>query len=82
VSERFWSQVLEGGEDMSEAPRASSRSGNVQSQEAGGGRTLQNAPETWEMRESQDSKGGTLDKMPNSGERGRVESTSSRKTGH
>ena len=34
------------------------------------------------MRNSQDSKGGTLDEMPNSGERELVESTSSRKTGH
>ena len=41
-----------------------------------------NVPETWEMRVSQDSKGGTLDEMPNSGERELVESTSSRKTGH
>ena len=46
------------------------------------GVTLQNAPETWEVRDSQDSKGGTLDEMPNSGERELVESTSSRKTGH
>jgi hypothetical protein len=38
--------------------------------------------ETWEWRESQDSKGGTLDEMPNSGERNSVESISSRKTGH
>ena len=34
------------------------------------------------MKDSQDSKGGTLDEMPNSGERELVESTSSRKTGH
>ena len=34
------------------------------------------------MRDSQDSKGGTLDEMPNSGERELIESTSSRKTGH
>jgi hypothetical protein len=34
------------------------------------------------VRDSQDSKGGTLDKMPNSGERELVEPTSSRKTGH
>jgi hypothetical protein len=31
------------------------------------------------MRDSQDSKGGTLDKMPNSGERELVESISNRK---
>jgi hypothetical protein len=38
--------------------------------------------ETWEVRDAQDSKRGTLDEMPNSGERELVESTSSRKTGH
>ena len=32
------------------------------------------------MRNSQDTKGGTLDEMPNSGEKELVESTSSRKT--
>ena len=30
---------------------------------------LQNAPDTWEVRDSRDSKGGTLDEMPYSGER-------------
>ena len=44
--------------------------------------TLQNAPETWEVRDSQDSKGGTLDEMPDSRERELIEPTSSRKTGH
>ena len=39
-------------------------------------------PEIWEMRDSQDSKGGTLDEMPNGRERELVESISSRKTGH
>ena len=34
------------------------------------------------MKDSQDSKGGTLDEMPNSGERELVEPTSSRKTEH
>jgi hypothetical protein len=34
------------------------------------------------VRDSQDSKGGTLDEMPYSGERELVESTSSRKTEH
>ena len=43
---------------------------------------LHNEPETWDMRDSQDSKGGTLDEMPYSGERELVESTSSRKKGH
>jgi hypothetical protein len=36
----------------------------------------------WEVRESQDSKGGTIDEMPYSAERELVEPTSSRKTGH
>ena len=34
------------------------------------------------MRESQDSKRGTVDEMPNSGERELAESTPCRKTGH
>jgi hypothetical protein len=38
--------------------------------------------DTWEVRESQDSKGGTLDEMPKSGKRELVEFTSSRKTGN
>ena len=46
------------------------------------GTTLQNIPETWEVRDSQDSKGGTLDEMPDSRERELVEPTSSRKTGY
>jgi hypothetical protein len=41
-----------------------------------------NIPEIWELRDSLDSKGGTLDEMPYSGERELVESTSSRNTGH
>ena len=41
-----------------------------------------NAPETWEVRDSQDSKGGALDEMLNSRERKLVKPTSSRKTGH
>ena len=54
--------------------------GNLRKYELGV--TLQNAPETWEVRDSQDSKGGTLDEMPNSRERELIEPTSSRKTGH
>ena len=42
----------------------------------------QNAPETWEFRDSWDSKGGTLDEMPDSRERELTEPTFSRKTGH
>jgi hypothetical protein len=41
-----------------------------------------NVPETREVRDSQDSKGRTLDEMPDSGERELIEPTSSRKTGH
>ena len=44
--------------------------------------SLQNAPEIWEVRDSQNSKEGTLDEMPNSEEKELEESTSSRKTGH
>jgi hypothetical protein len=54
--------------------------GNLRRQEFGG--TLQNAPETWEGRDSQDSKGGTLDEMPDSRERELIERTSSKNTGH
>ena len=46
------------------------------------GRILYNVPETWGVRDSQASKGGTLNEMPYSGERKLVEPTSSRKTGH
>ena len=54
--------------------------GNLRRQEGGG--TLQNTPETWEVKDSEDSKGGTLDEMTNSRERELTESTSSRKTEH
>jgi hypothetical protein len=54
--------------------------GNLGRQEVGG--TLPNVPETWEVRDSQDSKGETLDEMPDSKERELIESTSSRNTGH
>jgi hypothetical protein len=56
------------------------RTGNLGRQEVGG--TLQNARETWEKRDVQDTKGGTLDEMSNSKEREIIEPTSSRKTGH
>jgi hypothetical protein len=51
--------------------------GNLGRKEVGG--TLQNIPETWEVTDSQDSHGGTLDEMPCSGERKLIEPTSSRK---
>ena len=41
-----------------------------------------NAPETWEVRNCQDSKRGTLDEMPYSREKELIDPTSSRKTGH
>ena len=44
--------------------------------------TLKTEQETLEVRDSQDSKGGTLDEMPDSRERELIEPTSSRKTGH
>ena len=43
---------------------------------------LQNASETWEVRDSQDSKGGTLDESPNSKERELIDFASRRKIGH
>jgi hypothetical protein len=43
---------------------------------------LQNAPETWEVRDSQDSKGGNVDEMPENRERELIESTSNRKAGY
>jgi hypothetical protein len=61
---------------LAERMETSSLSGR----EVGG--TLQNVPETWELRDSQNSKGGTLHEMFYSGERELVEPTSSRKSGH
>ena len=55
---------------------------NKQPWEERGAGILQNVPETWEVRESQDSKGGTLDDMTECRERELIEPTSSRKTGH
>ena len=54
----------------------------MQPWEEGGGVPSRKIPETWEVRDSQDSKGGTLDEMPDSRERELIEPTSSRKTGH
>jgi hypothetical protein len=44
--------------------------------------TLWNVPENWEVRDSQDSKGGTLDEMPYCEEKDLTEPVSSRKTEH
>jgi hypothetical protein len=52
---------------------------NLRKEEIGG--TPQNAPEIWEVRDSQESKGGTLDEKPHNRERELIEPTSSRKTG-
>ena len=61
----------------------SRKNGNRQPQEIGGwGTPPQNVPETWEVRDSQDSWGGILDEMPDSRERELIESTSNRKIGH
>jgi hypothetical protein len=40
------------------------KNGNSQPQEVGCGRTLENVPETWKVRDSQYTMGGTLDEMP------------------
>jgi hypothetical protein len=61
-------------------PAERMETGNVRRYKVEG--TLQNAPETWEMRDSEYSKGGTLVEMPHSRERELKEPTSSRKTGH
>ena len=71
-----------GGGNRIEALRAIRENENRQPQEVGCWVTLQNVPETWEVRDSQDSKGGTLDEMPDSRERELIELTSNRKTGH
>jgi hypothetical protein len=66
----------------SEALRVSRKNGNRKPQEVGGRRTLLNIPETWKVRDTQDSERGTIDEMPKNEERELIESTSSRKTGH
>jgi hypothetical protein len=68
---------------MTESLRASRKNGNRQPWEVGGwGGGFHNPPETWEVRESQDSKGETLYEMPGSREGELIDSTSSRKMGH
>ena len=56
-------------------------SGNMQPWEEGGGVPSRKIPKTWDVRDSQDSKGGTLDEMPHSGEKELVEPTSSKRQG-
>lgn len=55
--------LLGGGEGL-KSLRASRKNGNMQSWKVGDWGTLQNVLETREVRDSQDSKSGTLDKMP------------------
>jgi hypothetical protein len=57
--------------------RASRKKGDRQPLEVGGWGTPQNAPQTREMKDSQDSKDGILDENPNN-----IEPTSNKKTGH
>jgi hypothetical protein len=47
-----------------------------------GGWPLQKVQETWEVKDSRDSKGGTLDEIPYNRDRQFVEYTTNRKTGH
>jgi hypothetical protein len=49
---------------------------NLRIQEVGG------TPNTWEVRDSQNSEGETIDEMPDSKEWELIESASSRKIGH
>jgi hypothetical protein len=66
----------------SEVLRGSRKNGNRQPREVGSWEDPLECTKTWEVRVSQDSKGGTLDEMPESRERELVEPNSSRKTGH
>jgi len=59
----------EGKGDRRGALRASKMNRNMQPWRVGGGCIRKKVPETWEVRDSQDSKGETLDEMSNSGER-------------
>ena len=68
------------GRGRGEAQKAKRMNGNNQPPGVGGGwlaRKYQ-SQETWKVRDSQDSMGVTLAKMPNIGERELVESTFSR----
>ena len=55
-SEVFWGA----GEDRKENQRANRMNGNMQPRWVAGRVTLQKIPETWEVRDSQDSMGITL----------------------
>jgi hypothetical protein len=75
-----WSGV--GWGERTKALRANRNYGHRQSWEVGGWGTPQNAPETWEVRDSQDSKEATLDEMADCREREFIHYISSRNTGH
>jgi hypothetical protein len=68
--------------NRTEALRASRESGSRQLWQVGSGRTLRNVPETWDLKVSQDSGRGMLDKVPYGGEMEFVESTFKGNTGH
>jgi hypothetical protein len=61
------------GGKRTKALRVSRMNGIRQPQEVGGGGTLQNVSEIWEVRDFQYSKGGTLDEMSYSREKELVE---------
>lgn len=67
------------GRDRRESLGASRMKGKMQPRWWGVGETLYKLSETWEVRDSQNSKGETLDEMPNSRENGLTVSTSNRK---
>jgi hypothetical protein len=62
--------------------RVRRKNGNKQPRELGGWLDPPDVAETPEVRDFQDSKGGTLDKMAYRSERELVEPNSNRKTGH
>jgi hypothetical protein len=64
------------------SPEGQQKNGNRQRQDIGVWGAFQKAPETREVRDSQDSKGWTLNEMPDSRKSELTESTSNRKTGH
>jgi hypothetical protein len=64
VGNMIWHWVRE--KDWS--PEGQQKEWKQATSEVGGWVTLQKAPETWEVRDSQDSKGETLDEMPYIGE--------------
>jgi hypothetical protein len=70
---RYW-------EDRREDLRARRMNGNMNLRWCEADRPSRKCQETWEVRDSQDSKRVTFDELPNNGERKLVESTSSSKT--